>query len=123
MSTLRVREMTGRVKITPPLPEESWSEENLEVHPSVQLLVARMESNPEEFYERTAKATDSSGITIRNALPTYPNPAWGMHKMHIDQVKTHWNRKEKRLYNEALRKIRMEEYHQKLVAMLIEGKN
>lgn len=122
MSTLRVREMTGRVKITPPLPEESWSEENLEVHPSVQLLVARMESNPEEFYERTGKATDSSGKAIRTAASSYPNPAWGMHKMHIDQVKTHWNRREKRLYNEALRKIRMEEYHQKLVAMLIEGK-
>ena len=94
--------MTGKVKITGPQPEESRSEDSLEVHPSVELLVARMESHPDEFH-------DAARVTSR----------WNQHRGYIDQVKTHWNRREKRLYNEALRKVRLEEYHQKLMGLIL----
>jgi hypothetical protein len=94
--------MTGRVKITGPQPEESWSEDSLEVHPSVELLIARMESHPDEFHDPTR------GIT-----------RWNEHRGYIDIVKQHWNRREKQLYNEALRKIRLEEYHQKLMGLIL----
>jgi len=102
VSTLRVREMTGRVKITPPKPEESWPDEHLEVHPAMELLLARMESNPEGFFTKSQSAS-------------VPVHFWAK----IDNVKTHWNRKEKRLYNEALRKIRMEEFHQEVMKSIL----
>lgn len=107
--------MTGKVKITPPKPEESWPDDHLEVHPAMQLLLARMESYPEEFYERTRTRT----APLRSASTTQSNPKWREHNMHIEQVRTHWNRKEKRLYNEALRKIRLEEYHITLMKIIL----
>lgn len=94
--------MTGRVKITPPKPEESWPDEHLEVHPAMQLLLARMESHPEGFFTKSQSAS----------VPTH---FWAK----IDNAKTHWNRKEKRLYNEALRKIRMEEFHQDVMKSIL----
>jgi hypothetical protein len=94
--------MTGRVKITPPKPEESWPDEHLEVHPAMELLLARMESNPEGFFTKSQSAS-------------VPVHFWAK----IDNVKTHWNRKEKRLYNEALRKIRMEEFHQEVMKSIL----
>ena len=115
--------MTGRVKIAPPKSEESWADDHIEVHPAVQLLLGLMESHPEQFHERVEtgqRNTHPSGIPVRSTIPTsQPNQQWAAHKMHIDSVTQHWNRKEKRLYNTALRNIRMEEYHQKLMGIVL----
>lgn len=94
--------MTHRVKIPPPKPEESWPDDHLEVHPAMELLLARMEGNPEGFY-----------ITSQSAA--VPTRFW----QKIDQVKAHWNRKEKRLFNEALRKVRMAEFHQDIMKTIL----
>jgi hypothetical protein len=93
--------MTDRAKISPPKPEESWPDDHLEVHPAMELLLARMESHPQEFY---GKGNSSK---------------WTHHAGAMERSKTLWNRKEKRLFNEALRKVRMEEYHQGLMKIIL----
>jgi hypothetical protein len=94
--------MTSRVKIPPPKPEESLPDEHLEVHPAMELLLKRMESHPEGFF-------------IKSQSASVPTRFWAT----IDSVKQHWNRKEKRLYNEALRKIRMAEFHQDVMKSIL----
>ena len=93
--------MTDRAKITPPKPEESWPDDRLEVHPAMELLLARMESHPQEFY---GKGNSSKWITYVGIM---------------ERSKTLWNRKEKRLYNEALRKARMEEFHHEIMKIIL----
>ena len=84
--------------------EEHPSEEGMEVHPAIQLLIARMESHPEEFYNQSG--------TTRSTVRSAANQA-------IEHSKGLWNRKEKRLYNQALRKVRLEEAHQRLMQALL----
>lgn len=94
--------------------EEHPSEEGMEVHPAIQLLIARMESHPEEFFVSVpGRPAYIPGTTILafHAAAT---------KM-TDQTKSLWNRKEKRLYNLALRKVRLEEAHQQLMKSLLAG--
>ena len=74
----------------------------------MELLLKRMESHPQEFYYTTSDHNDHKLDTRRKT-----------HTARIDSVKQHWNRKEKRLYNEALRTLRMEEYHQALMKIIL----
>lgn len=96
--------------------DEHPSEQGLEVHPLVTLLVARMESHPQEFY-----VYDPSRITT---LAPMTNPSGRGNIAHriIEPAKKLWNRKEKRLYNLALRKVRMGEAHERLMASLLADK-
>lgn len=94
--------------------DEHPTEEHMEVHPAVSLLIARMESNPQEFYR-----FDPSKLTMQ---ATNPSKVMGTTNQIIGDTKSLWNRKEKRLYNIALRKVRMAEAHERLMAMLLAGK-
>jgi hypothetical protein len=85
--------------------DEHPSEANLEVHPAIELLIARMESNPEEFYKHHNGAKASKMQTLFNTT--------------FEPSKALWNRKEKRLYNLALRKVRLDEAHKRLMAALL----
>lgn len=92
--------------------DEKASEEGLEVHPLIELLIARMESNPQEFYR--FDPTRSFGSTMpNNTKMTTPV------SLTIEHTKSLWNRKEKRLYNMALRKVRMQEAHERLMAAIL----
>jgi hypothetical protein len=65
------------------------------IHPGVELLLARMDSHPEEF------ATDMRWAYI------------------YQQVKSHWNGTEKKLFNAKMRKIRMRAMHANLMKELL----
>lgn len=90
--------------------DEKDSEEGLEVHPMIDLLLARMESNPQEFYRfdptRSGTMPNNTKMTIHVGQT-------------IEATKALWNRKEKRLYNMALRKVRLQEAHERLLAALL----
>jgi len=66
------------------------------IHEGVQLLLARMNSHPEEF------VTD-----LR----------WAR---HYQAFKTHWNGTEKRRFNAKLREIRMQAMHEELMKELLQ---
>lgn len=70
-------------------------EDNEPVHPGVQLLLARMDSHPEEFADDTRWAR------------------------HYQMFKTHWNATEKRLFSSKLRTIRMQTMHEQLMKELL----
>lgn len=92
--------------------EEHPSEAGMVVHPMVRLLVARMESHPHEFYRYVpGKGTMPNNNKV--------NVTCGQ---SIEHTKSLWNRKEKRLYNMALREVRLEEAHHRLMAVLLEDK-
>lgn len=65
------------------------------IHPGVELLLARMDSHPEEFED---------------------DRRWA-HK--YQQFKTHWNGHEKRLFSNKLREIRMRVMHEQLMKELL----
>lgn len=91
--------------------DEHPSEEHLEVHPAIALLIARMESNPREFYKNPTgpeKVAASKMLAMFNAT--------------FEPTKALWNRKEKRLYNIAFRKARLAEAHERLMAHLLSEK-
>lgn len=90
-------------------PEEHPSEEGMEVHPAIALLIGRMESHPEEFF-----------IERKSPTQHFPKATFPLVASQItEQSKQLWNRKEKRLYNIALRKVRLEEAHQRLMKALL----
>lgn len=65
------------------------------IHPGVELLLARMDSHPEEF------ANDAR---------------WAR---YYQAYKTHWNATEKRLFSNKLRTIRMQAMHEVLMLELL----
>ena len=88
---------------------EAPEEAEMEVSPFVELLVARMKSNPEEFYNWGPPPHMS------------PNPArtsGGVSQL-VETTKSMWNRKEKRLYNMALREVRLQEAYERLARHLL----
>jgi len=89
--------------------DEHPSEEGLEVHPAIALLIARMESNPKDFYKHATRHGASNMQTLYNNT--------------FEPTKSLWNRKEKRLYNLAFRKVRLEEAHERLMAALLTDKS
>ena len=95
--------------------DEHESEKGMEVHPAVSLVIARMESHPKEFYKydpnRPAPATMINGNRMLTTLT-----------QTLEHTKSLWNRKEKRLFNLALRKVRMQEAHERLMATLLDPK-
>lgn len=96
--------------------EEHPSEQGMEVHPAIQMILARMESDPQEFF------THKNNRPMARAQTTFAITA----SQTIEQTKSMWNRKEKRLYNQALRRVRLEEMHQRLMRALLikqEGAN
>lgn len=95
--------------------EEHPSEEDMEVHPAIQLLIARMESHPEEFYRWNPDPRASPTNTALNNAKTNVLCAQA-----IEHTKSLWNRKEKRLYNLVLRKVRLAEVHSRLMRALLE---
>ena len=70
-------------------------EGNEEIHPGVALLLARMDSHPEEFKSDTRWAR------------------------YYQSYKTHWNGHEKKLFSVKLRAIRMQEMHDGLMKELL----
>lgn len=94
--------------------DEHPGEEHLEVHPLIELLVARMESNPKEFYRFDSSRGPQSTHPNNNRVTTMCNQT-------LEGTKALWNRKEKRIYNVALRKVRMAEAHERLMATLLSG--
>jgi len=96
-------------KLNPTIPDEG----TLEIHPVVALILARMESHPTEFYKY-----DPARL---NATNTNPNPMGLRINQFLESTKPLWNREEKRLYNLALRKVRMGEAHERLMAILLTG--
>lgn len=88
--------------------EEHPSEDSMEVHPAIQMVIARMESYPEEFFTHIPPTQ-----RVHGSLPVVMSQT-------VETTKSLWNRKEKRLYNMALRKVRLEEAQQRFMkAMLI----
>ena len=84
-------------------------EEEMEVSPFVELLVARMKSHPKEFYNWGPPPHMS------------PNPArnnGGLVQL-IETTKGLWNRKEKRLYNQMLREVRLQEAYERLITQIL----
>ena len=65
------------------------------IHPGVQLLLARIDSHPEEF---------TTDVRWARFYQVY---------------KTHWNGTEKRLFSAKLRTIRMEAMHESLMKELL----
>jgi hypothetical protein len=65
------------------------------VHPGVALLLARMDTHPEEFIADTRWAR------------------------HYQQYKSHWNSTEKRLFGIKMRAIRMQAMHETLMKELL----
>lgn len=92
--------------------DEHPSEEHLEVHPAIELLIARMTSNPKEFYKYTQANSPHNNNSKMQSL--FNNT--------FEQTKALWNRKEKRLYNIAFRKVRLDEAHERLMAALLTDK-
>ena len=70
-------------------------EGNEEIHPGVALLLARMDSHPEEFAD---------------------DRRWAR---YYQSYKTHWNGHEKKLFSDKLRAIRMQEMHDGLMKELL----
>ncbi len=97
-------------KLNPAIPDEPGE---LEVHPLVALMVKRMESNPQDFYRFDPARPNT----------TVPNPSRAGQQISqfLEGTKALWNREEKRLYNMALRKVRMDEAHERLMALLLTG--
>ena len=94
--------------------DEHPSEAGLEVHPVVALLLARMESHPQEFYRYSNDPRNSPRATNPNTSPM----AQATSQM-LEHTKSLWNRREKRLYNMALRKVRLEEAHMRMMRLLL----
>lgn len=106
------------VGINVPKLEESKllpGDEHLDVHPFVQLLVKRMESHPTEFYRYDTTRNPLSTTITNNRMTTTLHPL-------IEQTKALWNRRERRLYAEALRAVRLEEAHQRMMAAMLSPK-
>lgn len=90
---------------------EAPEEAEMEVSPFVELLVARMKSYPGEFYSWAPHVTHIMS----------PNPArssGGVSQL-VETTKSMWNRKEKRLYNMALREVRLQEAYERLARHLL----
>lgn len=94
--------------------DEHPSETGLEVHPVVALLLARMESHPQEFYRYNSDPRQSARNTAINL-----NPIGQATSQMLEHTKSLWNRREKRLYNMALRKVRLEEAHTRMMRILL----
>lgn len=69
-------------------------DEEQPIHDGVKLLLARMESHPEEFED---------------------DRRWAH---QYQQFKTHWNGYEKRLFSNKIREIRMRVMHEKIMKEL-----
>ena len=65
------------------------------IHHAVELLLARMESHPQEFED---------------------DRRWARFYQH---TKTHWNSTEKKLFSDKMREIRMEAIHTELLKELL----
>ena len=83
-------------------------EETPKVHPAIALLIAHMDSRPEKFYRYQP-----------GRRGTVPNPQLTEILNWTDNFKQFWNREEKRLFNEKLREIRMQEMHTRLMADIL----
>jgi hypothetical protein len=68
-----------------------------EIHPAVQLLLARMDSHPEEFVQQARWQSD------------------------YEPFKQHWNAEEKRLFRNRLREIQLDEMHKRLLKRVVNG--
>lgn len=93
--------------------EERPEEAGMEVSPLVELLIKRMEECPSEFYRY-------DGITKVGQLQITPiHQSSNTVSQIIEHTKPLWNRKEKRLYNLALRKVRMDEAFRLLAQYIV----
>lgn len=88
-----------------PETQKNYHRDHLPVHPAVALIVARMASHPNEFYNLSgARTTAMPGVTMLR---------------YAEQTKALWNQHERRLFNEALREVRMQELHDALMKQLL----
>jgi len=86
----------------------------LPVHDAIKLVVARMQSHPEEFWTRQRTTHPNGKVTVVNRA---------QHPMltYIDIAKGALNRDERKAFNQALRDVRLgEAYHAMLEHLLAE---
>jgi len=94
--------------------DEHEAENGMEVHPVIALLLARMESHPQEFYRYSVDPRTSARSTNPNTLPMAQATA-----QLLEHTKSLWNRREKRLYNMALRRVRLEEAYTRMARLIL----
>jgi hypothetical protein len=88
-----------------PETQENYHRDHLPVHDAVALIVARMASHPSEFYNLSgARPTSVPGVAMLR---------------YAEQTKAVWNQRERKLFNEALREVRMQELHEALMKQLL----
>ncbi len=89
--------------------EQRPEEAEMEVSPFVELLVARMKSHPKEFY---------NWGPVPHMTPNPLRNQSGLSQL-VETTKSMWNRKEKRLYNEELRRVRLQEAYERMLTQLL----
>lgn len=97
-------------------PKEVPEWKNLEVHPLVALVVSRMETNPQEFYVYMPNPAYATNKAVSPRMVNMKNREW---EALINPSRPMWNRREKYLYNKALRKIRMDEDYEQAMKKLL----
>ena len=89
---------------------------DLEIHPLVRMLVARMESHPKEFYaHRRVENSHNKSMPIYTGMTSE-------FMGYVTRSKQFWNRAEKALFHKALRKVRMDEECDRLMEALLTDK-
>jgi hypothetical protein len=73
------------------------------MHQAIELLLKRMESNPEEFAESPGKLSGGKWMRL------------------VDQYKGYFTEEEKNLFHEKLRELRMDGFQKELMAELLYG--
>jgi len=73
------------------------------MHQAIELLLKRMESNPEEFAESPGKLSGGKWMRL------------------VDRYKGYFTEEEKNLFNDKLRELRMDEFQKELMAELLYG--
>ncbi len=73
------------------------------MHQAIELLLKRMESNPEEFAESPGKLSGGKWMRL------------------VDRYKGYFTEEEKNLFHEKIRELRMDEFQKELMAELLYG--
>ena len=70
--------------------------------------------HPHDFYKYAPNQS------ARGSVPNSGKMSQAVGQL-LEHTKTLWNRKEKRLYNLMLRKVRLEEAHMRMMRLLLDG--
>lgn len=94
--------------------EDGVKQRDMPISDFIKLLCDRMDNNPHEFY-RFSGAIIPEGKKIIN-------PKWREYENLMESVKGSWNARERKEVAIRLRNIRMQEAHERLMAMLLAAK-